>query len=973
MENKMSDAVGRAVIETVVDASPMKAGIEEAKRSVRSLGAELGASVADGSAKATRSIDAYIAKLQQSASTVGMTSREVKILELTQRGATEAQIAAADAALRTVESFKAQQSEARKAADAARTGAAVASASLANQGNTTKLTAFQTQQLSFQLNDLFVQIASGQSPLTAIIQQGSQLNGTFGGIGGTLRALGTLFTATNVIVGGVAVTIGALGYGAFKGREEIEALNKALALTGSYTGQTTQQLTLMADRIALKGNVSEARQALTELVSTGKVAGDQLESFGRVAVLMSKSTGVGLDKVAAQLAEIGEDAVKFAEKYNQQYHFMTAAQYELAKGYQDAGDKAGAAKVVIDALNGAQQKLADDGARQVGTLVRWYNEWLTGINKIKSALGSLGAPDSNFDKINAALATREGLEKQLASAQKYAGSDKTAADRVKYLQTELDKNKELIDGLRVRASEEKKVAAENKATADAADASVRVNKYLDSSKNATPAVQRSLALQDENKAFNEAVKDLDKGSKNYQDALARHNSNVKQINDSYAKKAGTDTRREELDQALSQEKLTLDGEKAIYEQRLQMLTLYHDKFGLSDADYYSGRIAARDEYLAAEVKSYDRQSDLVANFDSRTNKEAEATQARLDEMFRSATKTYNQLQFERQKDLADEEGVLKKKAQAIADYTSALNNKLGTAANDRDIAVASVGTGDLQTQQAAKLNALRREYDAEYASLVKSQTEHPKDADEYGKKIVELKKYYDARVALELDANQRLAVARGDWLNGATKATQNYLAAAADVAGQTENLFGNAFQGMEDAIVNFAMTGKLSFSDFARSVIADIIRIQARQQVAGLASSALSALGGLFDTSTRSGEMARITAQASASAAGGYDIPAGVNPVVQTHAREMILPEQYADVIRNMAGGSGGGGPNVMINVVNQNGSDVGVTQKQTGDGLQIDVLVRQLEGAMAENVAYGTGSLNAAIQGRYGLRPSVG
>jgi hypothetical protein len=46
------------------------------------------------------------------------------------------------------------------------------------------------------------------------------------------------------------------------------------------------------------------------------------------------------------------------------------------------------------------------------------------------------------------------------------------------------------------------------------------------------------------------------------------------------------------------------------------------------------------------------------------------------------------------------------------------------------------------------------------------------------------------------------------------------------------------------------------------------------------------------------------------SAAGGYDIPAGVNPVVQTHAREMILPAKYADVIRSLAsnGDSGGGG-----------------------------------------------------------------
>ncbi len=42
-----------------------------------------------------------------------------------------------------------------------------------------------------------------------------------------------------------------------------------------------------------------------------------------------------------------------------------------------------------------------------------------------------------------------------------------------------------------------------------------------------------------------------------------------------------------------------------------------------------------------------------------------------------------------------------------------------------------------------------------------------------------------------------------------------------------------------------------------------------------------------------------------ASAAGGYDIPATINPLVQAHAREMILPAKHADVIRGMADGEG--------------------------------------------------------------------
>jgi len=43
------------------------------------------------------------------------------------------------------------------------------------------------------------------------------------------------------------------------------------------------------------------------------------------------------------------------------------------------------------------------------------------------------------------------------------------------------------------------------------------------------------------------------------------------------------------------------------------------------------------------------------------------------------------------------------------------------------------------------------------------------------------------------------------------------------------------------------------------------------------------------------------------SASGGWDIPKGINPIAQVHSGEMILPERYADVIRGIAGGGGGG------------------------------------------------------------------
>jgi len=83
-----------------------------------------------------------------------------------------------------------------------------------------------------------------------------------------------------------------------------------------------------------------------------------------------------------------------------------------------------------------------------------------------------------------------------------------------------------------------------------------------------------------------------------------------------------------------------------------------------------------------------------------------------------------------------------------------------------------------------------------------------------------------------------------------------------------------------------------------------------------------------------------------ASAAGGYDIPSGINPVTQLHEREMVLPAQYADVIRSMAGG-GSSAPSVIVNIENKTGQQM--TAKQGGmqfDGKQfvISTIVENVE-----------------------------
>lgn len=105
----------------------------------------------------------------------------------------------------------------------------------------------------------------------------------------------------------------------------------------------------------------------------------------------------------------------------------------------------------------------------------------------------------------------------------------------------------------------------------------------------------------------------------------------------------------------------------------------------------------------------------------------------------------------------------------------------------------------------------------------------------------------------------RLAKERS-WETGAQQALNDYITNATNAAQQSKDLWTKAFQGMEDALVKFATTGKLDFKSLANSIIADIIRIQVRENITGPLASTLSgtsgASGGSGTTGTSGGSLA---------------------------------------------------------------------------------------------------------------------
>ncbi len=176
---------------------------------------------------------------------------------------------------------------------------------------------------------------------------------------------------------------------------------------------------------------------------------------------------------------------------------------------------------------------------------------------------------------------------------------------------------------------------------------------------------------------------------------------------------------------------------------------------------------------------------------------------------------------------------VKQESQGTEQYTAALRDQVSARRNAIDIEIESIGVGGRRAQTLRDLNQLEFEYARRLEELARAQgTSSALSAEAYQTRVDALRAAMLQEIAIVEEGEKKKAVARGDAVSGIRQATEDYIDSANDLSAGFADAAGNAFQGLEDQIVQFVTTGKASFAEFANSVIADLIRIEARKAVA---------------------------------------------------------------------------------------------------------------------------------------------
>jgi lambda family phage tail tape measure protein len=656
-------------------------------------------------------------------------------------------------------------------------------------GVSARQTAAALRMVPAQMTDIATQVAGGQNPFLILIQQGGQLKDSFGGIGPMFRALLGMITPFSLAIGGVAATVGAFSVAMYQGASESRAFETALTLTGNAVGKTSGQLKDMSRDIAGVGvSQGKAAEVVVQLVNSGKVASAELEKVSAATALMSKTGARSVDDLVGEFARLAEAPSATLLKLNEQYHFLTAAVYKQVAALELEGRSQQAAALAQATYADAVKSAADRIIVQMGPLQRMWDDLKTKAKDAWSAMKNLGSDRSigdiqkDIDYYSDALGKASNGSSEWYFYRSQLGRFVNEASAA-----QLNAGAEL-DRAEGQAAEDRKTRAQ--ALLNQIDRETRSRKEIRDQEIAQ-VTEASRALGETEEALQKRIAKINEKYKDPKGAAVTDGAGVRMLADLREREASLSA------QLAAEKKLTDAGKTRVeFEQQI--------------ADLKGKAILTAD------------QRSLLANQDA------------------------IRAQLEKNEGLA-KELVAKQELIKLEERSAQIQQAMASAGQSRreqyDRQLSTVGMGQQARERAEAENSIRQEYRRYEDQLAKATPKDQLGSEQY--QIAQGKIRESLNGALE---DQRSYYAQIDslnsnWRNGFTESFADYQAQAGNVAQQAQGVFTNAFKGMEDALVNFATTGKLKFKEFAASILADLARIATRQAVVGMVGSLVGVLG----------------------------------------------------------------------------------------------------------------------------------
>lgn len=710
-----------------------------------------------------------------------------------------------------------------------------------------------------------------------------------------------------------AAAVGVLIYGYYQGSKEVDAYNKSLILTGNYAGTSAGQLADLARQVsATNGTIGDAAATLAKLAGSGVIASSSFKGIADAAAAMEDATGRSVDATIAEFVKIAKDPVAAAKELNDQYHFLTASVYSQIVALKEQGDTTAA----TDLLTKTYAETVQDRSRQItdnlGTIERAWKgikDAAAGALDATLNIGRALTMEQQAQEIRERLTNNKGRDGRLRGLG-YETRD-TAKDKatLAYLELQIDAEKTKSTYL----GEQRKIQD------DSLSAMAKVDALTKSSW--TNEQKRTEALKEYRKQL-EAIRKANPDDARLNKGVI--DKNIANINTRFKDPKGGSPGAVDLTEFNASQNAikAILAEYSNAQKELDAL----QKAGLVSQEEYSWKRAGligneKDEITAA----YEAEIDALESAKARKTTSA-AQVIELDKKIADARTDMVKAQQDADSKLKvleiDQEGRLKKQTLAIDSYIDALARQNQALQQAGQRAAAGVGQGDRQNSLNGELNGIEDRANQQRLDLARDKADAARNmsADEYNQKLAAINQSESDLKETTLSNYEAMSAAQSDWRNGATSAFQNYLNSARDVAGQTKALFGNAFSSMEDAVVNFAMTGKLSFTDFTKSILADMARIATRQAASGLLSSiASTAFGAYFGGGSNNGvsgfsEYGEITTIPGRAAGGSVD----PNSLYEVNEKgpELFSQGGRSYLMTGAAGGSvtplnTGGGPGV--------------------------------------------------------------